>query len=558
MTTTLAAPVTSIALAALTPDVVRSCIVLQPSPPPEPGEEPPGAIGDDDIYTPVAPGVTYENLPEVTIVDTSPDQLIGCIIDTADNPQGRLNALFPAAIDGDGVIERSTNDIWVYDGSEWNNVGPTPGPTIVTATIIPPWNEILTYEARIRTRLLAQSLAYALQLLTEPDPLVVRTTLEAAAVTIVKAPNTALSLQSATPQVSISATVFAPAASSSITALAPAVIRRLAINMPTTDIALSGILPDLVGQFRVRVNPPAVAFDLQAIAPSVSTGVAVLPAAVTIGLSVNPVLIEAALYEVFLSSGTWDWTAAGSPSTVDVLLVAGGGGGGSRSGGGGGGAGGLRVVTGVGVTGNVTITVGSGGAGASSGGLAPGSDGGTSSFGSESAAGGGGGGEARATTDAGANGRAGGSGGGGGRQDTVNSSGGAASPSGQGNAGGIGGGGTSFGGGGGGGAGGSGGDREATSNGLAGLGGIGVTLESLGWAPGSGPATVSVGGQGGRTGASLAGGQGGGGTTPTDENGTNGASNTGGGGGGGGSAPGSVFGAGGAGGSGLVIVRWKL
>jgi hypothetical protein len=203
MTTTLAAPVTNITLAALTPDLVRSCIVLQPSPPPEPGEEPPEAIGDDDIYTPVAPGVTYENLPEVTIVDTSPDQLIGCIIDTAGNPQGRLNALFPAAIDGDGVIERSTNDIWVYDGSEWNNVGPTPGPTIVTATIIPPWNEIVRYEATVRTGLVAQSLDYALQLLTEPDPISLRLGLDVRSILPLAVPATDIELAFPAPVVEI-------------------------------------------------------------------------------------------------------------------------------------------------------------------------------------------------------------------------------------------------------------------------------------------------------------------------------------------------------------------
>jgi hypothetical protein len=261
-------------------------------------------------------------------------------------------------------------------------------------------------------------------------------------------------------------------------------------------------------------------------------------------------------YEVFLSSGTWDWTAAGSPSTVDVLLVAGGGGGGSRSGGGGGGAGGLRVVENVSVTGSVTVTVGNGGAGASNAALGQGSDGAASSFAAESAAGGGGGGAANSDTNADSNGRSGGSGGGGGRQDTANSSSGVASPSGQGNGGGIGGGGIAFGGGGGGGAGGAGGDREAAPNGLGGLGGLGIALESLGWTPESGPATVCIGGQGGRTSAATAGGQGGGGDAPTGSSGTNGASNTGGGGGGGGSPLSGVFGSGGSGGSGLVIVRW--
>jgi hypothetical protein len=279
----------------------------------------------------------------------------------------------------------------------------------------------------------------------------------------------------------------------------------------------------------------------------------------TIAASIDPGAASGLNYEVFLSSGTWDWTAAGSPGTVDVLLVGGGGGGGSRSGGGGGGAGGLRVLENVSVTANVTVTVGAGGAGASSavsGGDA-GSDGAASLFGAESAAGGGGGGRARLDVNPDADGRAGGSGGGGGRQDAGVSSGGAASPSGQGNAGGIGGGGNDFGGGGGGGAGGAGGDRQPADSGLGGVGGIGVLLDSLGWTPGSGPATVSIGGQGGKVGASLAGGQGGGGSTPTDQNGSDGAANTGGGGGGGGSLPGSVFGSGGSGGSGLVIVRWS-
>ena len=288
MTTTLAAPVTSITLAALTPDVVRSCIVLQPSPPPEPGEEPPGAIGDNDIYTPVAPGVTYAGLPTVTIVDTSPDQLIGCIIDTADNPQGRLNALFPAAIDGDGVIERSTNDIWVYDGSEWNNVGPTPGPTIVSATIIPPWNEILTYEARIRTRLLAQSLAYALQLLTEPDPFVVRTRLEAAVITSVKVPSTALTLQSPTPQVSISARVDTPVLDTQVSALPPAVAGGASVITSGTNTLLSGVAPDFVGRLRISINVPASGTAL-------TVGVATVVTGAVVGVPVRDITLSAVL-----------------------------------------------------------------------------------------------------------------------------------------------------------------------------------------------------------------------------------------------------------------------
>jgi hypothetical protein len=198
--TTVTAPLKTITLVAPVPDVVRSCVVLQPSPPPDPGEEPPAPVTGPGIYTPIAPGVTYANLPVApAIVDTSPDQMIGCIITVADNPQGRLNALFPSAVDGDGVIDRATNDIWVYDGATWNNVGPTPGPTITATTVIPPWNEILLAVARTRTKLSVNALAYALQLLTEPDPITTRTTLTAKSQRVVKVGATDIALAAEAP-----------------------------------------------------------------------------------------------------------------------------------------------------------------------------------------------------------------------------------------------------------------------------------------------------------------------------------------------------------------------
>lgn len=167
--TTVLVPRRRYLIQGLSPDIVRSCILLQPAPPSDTGETPDPPIEEDGIYTPIAPGVTYENLPTVTIVDTSPTQMIGCIIEAGTNAQQRLEVLFPSAVEGDGVIDRTTNNIWVFSGTVWNNVGPNPGPTIVSTIVIPPWNEIVVYEARVRTRLEVTSLAYALQLLTEPD-----------------------------------------------------------------------------------------------------------------------------------------------------------------------------------------------------------------------------------------------------------------------------------------------------------------------------------------------------------------------------------------------------
>ena len=67
--------------------------------------------------------------------------------------------------------------------------------------------------------------------------------------------------------------------------------------------------------------------------------------------------------QVFNSSGTWNYSSAGSPSKVLVYATGGGGGGGQCQGGGGGGGGtSIGIVS---VNGNVSVTVGNGGNGAS-------------------------------------------------------------------------------------------------------------------------------------------------------------------------------------------------
>ena len=284
----------------------------------------------------------------------------------------------------------------------------------------------------------------------------------------------------------------------------------------------------------------------------------------TIAASIDPGAASGLNYEVFLSSGTWDWTAAGSPSTVDVLLVGGGGAGcsgpsGNVVAGGGGGAGGVRVASAVSVAGNVTITVGSGAVESLAGATGPGANGDASSFGAETVLGGGGGGINNST-------RIAGSGGSGGGSSSFGNSG--VGTAGQGNSGASATTNTN-----GARSGGGGGKNAAGSIGgvqTGGAGGNGVTLASLGFSEAvalGAPTAVGGGGGGGAyrfsgTQTGGAGGSGGGGAggtgdvTPTG--GQAGAANTGGGGGGGGTNS-DTGGAstGGAGGSGLVIVRWS-
>jgi hypothetical protein len=327
--TTVTAPLKTITLAALVPDVVRSCIVLQPSPPPDPGEEPPAPVGDDAIYTPVAPGVTYDNLPLApTIVDTSPDQMIGCIVTVADNPQGRLNALFPSAVDGDGVIDRATNDIWVYDGSVWNNVGPTPGPTIVATVVIPPWNEIVSTDATTRTKLDITSLGYALTLLTEPDPVITQTALLARSVTAyVAAPSTDFTFTVYTPLVASGGAVLPPAQNTALAAHLPLISGGSSIAVPVTDFAFEASAVPYVGTAATVIQAQRGAFSLAMPLPAISAGVTIEPPAANLTIAAAlPVIVSkpaptVAAVSTTLSSTTFHTHTNVSAQQDDIILM---------------------------------------------------------------------------------------------------------------------------------------------------------------------------------------------------------------------------------------------
>jgi hypothetical protein len=292
---TVVAPVTTLLLQAPLPDLVQSCVIAPPLEP-SPVDDP------DAPFAPLPPGVSLDDVAvigEEQLIDTSPDQLIGCIIDTEDNPQGRLNALFPDAEAGDGVIERSTSHFWVYDGSEWNDVGPNPGPQLIITSILSPINEIFVVSAPTRTKIRVTALAYALQLLTEPDPITTRTALTAAVVTAVKVPSKLLTLLSLTPQVSISARVDIPASSTQVAAIPPAAAGGAAVITPAISTSLTGVTPDLIGRLRISISVPASDTELTPTAPSVATGAVVSVPVRDIGLSAVPPAIldsDAAAY----------------------------------------------------------------------------------------------------------------------------------------------------------------------------------------------------------------------------------------------------------------------
>ncbi len=201
--TVLATSPIQIQLIGLVPDLIQSCIFFSPEQvdpvdPGNPDPEPP----PDEPWIPTPPG--YTPLPVVTI-DTSPDEIIGCIIDTAANPQGRLNALFPDAVAGEGVLERRNNDIWVYgktlfttDPELWENVGPNPGLFVIDPVVIPPFDVTDNLSMGSRTGVRIAVFPYSLQELQE------------VAITVVSAVRNDPSQRSEVPQAFVSLQVYSP------------------------------------------------------------------------------------------------------------------------------------------------------------------------------------------------------------------------------------------------------------------------------------------------------------------------------------------------------------
>jgi hypothetical protein len=67
---------------------------------------------DNEAFT-IFPIVTIGTVPNVNVAPPG-------------NPQTLLNSLFPGAIAGSGVIDQTLDELWVYDGVVWDNLGSVP------------------------------------------------------------------------------------------------------------------------------------------------------------------------------------------------------------------------------------------------------------------------------------------------------------------------------------------------------------------------------------------------------------------------------------------------
>jgi hypothetical protein len=268
-------PIVNISIQALAPDVFQSCVLFNPTPSPSQPLPDPGPVGGE-IFFPAAPGISFELLPVApTVIDTSPDRVIGCIESVADNPQGRLDALFPAAIEEDGVIEKTTGDFWVRRGGEWQNVGPTPGPTIVADKVLPVWNETVIVEAITGLGLVVASFNYALAVLTEVDPISIVAGINVRRQLWIKVPSVTTGTTAPVPKISSGASVVATLSAIQVDPVVPVVSTGIAIRPQSITVTISALTPPQAGPNFTSIEPPIKDLHLIANPPTISIGAAI-------------------------------------------------------------------------------------------------------------------------------------------------------------------------------------------------------------------------------------------------------------------------------------------
>jgi hypothetical protein len=200
--------------------------------------------GTGTFWFPVAPGIT--TLPTTPpTVNTSPTRVIGTIETVGATPQTALAAAFPSAISGDGVQDEATGNFWVNNGSTWNNVGKTPGPTLIPTTVVFPYNETVICDGILRTRLDITKIDYSLTLLTVIPTATIKVQVEVSCIMKVEIPAGVITLAVQTPAVTTAILIAVPVGAITLAAQAPAVTTAILIAVPAGAITLAGIAPEI-------------------------------------------------------------------------------------------------------------------------------------------------------------------------------------------------------------------------------------------------------------------------------------------------------------------------
>jgi len=84
-----------------------------------------GSKGDQGVigFTGSKGDIGYTGSKGDTGNDGTSITIAGSIASVGGTPQAALNAAFPSATAGDGVVAQDTGNLWTYDGATWTNVG---------------------------------------------------------------------------------------------------------------------------------------------------------------------------------------------------------------------------------------------------------------------------------------------------------------------------------------------------------------------------------------------------------------------------------------------------
>lgn len=239
-------------------------------------------------WFPIAPGITELPLAP-TVKDNSPTQIIGTVEIGTQNAQDVLNLAFPSAIDGDGAINETTNEIWVYNGFTWNNVGENPGPFIESATLIPIWQEIVVSDAKVSIGLnlsifdySTSPVAKAFENLIQIDVIVNKQIVVA-----IEVPAAGIQINTANSAISTGAAVSPPATNIDTVGMVPVISSGISVESPAAHILAQAIVPDATGRIKNLVNIPSLDVSVNARTPGISTGSLLAPPVTQVNILAN-------------------------------------------------------------------------------------------------------------------------------------------------------------------------------------------------------------------------------------------------------------------------------
>jgi hypothetical protein len=217
-----------------------------------------------------------------------------------------LTALYRAngnqwAFDSNGIVCSTDALFWAAvggTGTFWFPVAPgittlPTEPAIVdgemdATNVVLPYNETAIYDGRLRLGAVVSKFTYALELLTEVDPIELRLGAVVRKVTLVTAPAADIALAATAPTVSTGAAVYSPTLDIALAAAAPLVSTGASVLVTSAGITVAPAPGPVVPRLSTATVVPAIDVVLEGAAPSLSTGVAVLTPPAQIDLAAVP------------------------------------------------------------------------------------------------------------------------------------------------------------------------------------------------------------------------------------------------------------------------------